>query len=61
MALSTFLTLFVIPVVYVLMSRLQSRIKREGRSMLHGNGRNGSGKPWWHLRRRPAPAGIEPK
>jgi diadenylate cyclase len=56
-AFSSFLTatlpalLFVIPVVYVLLSRVQTGVKRRVRVVLHGPGGNGAA--WWQRLWRP--------
>ena len=55
MAVSTFLTLFVIPVVYVLLSRVQTGWKRRARAVLSGTGGNGA---WWQRLWRPELAGA---
>ncbi|PIQ84791.1 MAG: hypothetical protein COV75_00695 [Candidatus Omnitrophica bacterium CG11_big_fil_rev_8_21_14_0_20_63_9] len=56
MALSTFLTLFVIPVVYVLLSDVQARWQRLGRRPASPAEGNGAVKSWW--RRLTHPAGT---
>lgn len=63
MALSTFLTLFVIPVVYLLFSRAQDGWQRRTHALLHGghpHAGNGSGRPWWRRIWHPTPeeAGV---
>ena len=55
MAVSTFLTLFVIPVVYVFFSRLQLGWKHRARPLAGGPGQR-AGTPWWQRLWRPHPA-----
>lgn len=53
MAVSTFLTLFVIPVVYVLLSRLQTGWSDRTRAVVSGSGGNGALRAWWQRLRHP--------
>jgi multidrug efflux pump len=50
MAVSTFLTLFVIPVVYVLFARMQMALNHRIRLFLHGPDRTGDDTPAWPQR-----------